>query len=178
MTRLDGPRAVPGVCALLLVTACSAGPSQGERQAASDAAASQVESVADQVVAEFVRTYPDSEFALEPAGSSGYQHWSDCDNLVPPADGPSNVQWIARRSLVVEPQQETFSLLAPVVEAMQADGWATVTAPADPDHVVVLERDGYALTIGGDLEVDEGRVSKVGLDLVSPCMAAPDGLGA
>lgn len=177
MTRPPRPGAGLSVCVLLLLAACSTGPSQEARQAAFDAAASEVESVADRVVDEFAQTYPDAEFTLEPAGSQGYQHWSDCDNLVPPADGPSNVQWIARRSLVVEPQQESFPLLAPVVEAMEADGWASVTPPADPDRVVVLERDGYALTIGGDPEIDEGRVSKVGLDLVSPCMAAPDGLG-
>jgi len=142
--------------------------------ATSDEAHTSVVAAADEGVAALTELNPGLTFTLEPNPLGG-NYWSDCTNT--PAPDPDNVeamQWIANRSLAVEPKQTTAELLDPVIARLVAQGWVTGSeTTAGIGRSVDMSRNGYVLYVSGDSEVDEDSPARVSVEVYSLCLDAP-----
>ena len=106
--------------------------------------------------------------------------WSSCsDTPVADTEAPDVIQWLAYRTLDVEPNQETATLIDPVVARFVADGWTLgMESKGNGGRSVNVKRDGYTVNVGGDTEADPNRDASIGIRVYSPCIKAPANIRA
>jgi hypothetical protein len=170
------------MAALAVVTGCALTPQESSMDqtkitATSDATRTTAFTAADQAV-DLARTLnPDLQLKLDDYSRLD-DHWYDCsDDPRADTDAPKVIQWIADRTLYVEPHRETATLVDPIVKALVADGWTLGhTTDGDDAKTVALTRDGFTLTVGGQAQGLPDSVSPVGVGVSSPCITAPAGI--
>ena len=61
-----------------------------------------------------------------------------------------------------------------MVAAFVADGWTTgMESRSDRGRRVYLSRDGFTVSVGGNVQAEEGMVASVGVSVSSPCVDSP-----
>jgi hypothetical protein len=104
--------------------------------------------------------------------------WYDCsDDPRADTDPPKVIQWLAYRTLYLDPHRETATLVDPIAKALVTDGWTLGhTTDGDDAKTVAATRDGFTLTVGGETQGLPDRVSTVSIRVSSPCVTAPAGI--
>ena len=121
---------------------------------------------------------PDLQFKVNEIDLHFDSHWYDCsDDPRADTDPPKVIQWIADRTLYVEPRRETATLLEPISRQMIADGWTPrPTSTGGESASIDLTKDGFTLSMGGDTGSSTDHVSTIRIGVYSPCITAPAGI--
>lgn len=129
---------------------------------------------ADQAVERLRALNPDLQLKLDYIPDAD-DRWSSCsDKPLADTEAPDVIQWLADRTLIVEPNRETATLIDPVVARFVADGWTLgMESKGNGGRSVNVKRDGYTLNVGGNTEADPNRVASIGINVSSPCIKAP-----
>lgn len=88
---------------------------------------------------------------------------------------PRAISWTSIRGRWAEPARETATLLPPLIEALEDEGWEVTEDFTDFERVVVLRRSGFTLQVSGWLTVPEEYPASVSIRVTSPCVDAPEG---
>ncbi|MFF1527950.1 hypothetical protein [Cellulomonas sp. NPDC058312] len=167
--------------AVIGLSGCATGPSEDEREAASDLAWRTSVGTAEQAIGRLPALFPEVEFTRNDFPED-FDHWADCSSSSPgSATDPTAIQWLSLRQVLVDPPRETETFGRALVEAYVAEGWTLPEErPAredDPSVEVDLRRDGYVLTVLWVTTPDAGLAPLVRVSTVSPCLDAPERMG-
>lgn len=104
--------------------------------------------------------------------------WVECSDAATADDEiPESVYWSSDWTVTFTPKRETQSLLDNLVAPYLADGWvAGEELRMDGGRLVFVEKDGYTIQWGGDAGVDANHVASIGVNVVGPCVAAPENI--
>lgn len=176
-----GRTAVLLLVAVIGLSGCATGPSEDEREAASDLAWRTSVGTAEQAIGRLPALFPEVEFTRNDFPED-FDHWADCSSSSPgSATDPTAIQWLSRREVVVDPPRETETFGRALVESYVADGWTIaderVAGDADESYAVDLQHDGYVLTVVSVTTPDASLAPLVRVSTVSPCFDAPERMG-
>jgi len=164
---------------LVAVAGCAGGAKEEKVVSTSDDVRVKVFATADQAVERLRALNPDLQLKLDYIPDAD-DRWSSCsDTPVADTEAPDVIQWLAYRTLIVEPRRETATLIDPVVARFVAEGWTLgMESKGNGGRSVNVKRDGYTLNVGGVTESLPDRVSTLSARVYSPCIKAPANIRA
>lgn len=170
--------AVLVVVLVVVVVVRSRPPDPVAVRASSDLAYALTVGSAEQVGRLVEELHPEVSF-VDPGADRAVRSdvWHRCDGGH--YDGVTETEaitWTSIRGRWAEPARETATLLPPLIEALEDEGWE-VTDEYDTAFVraVDLRRSGFRLHVSGVFAVQEEYPASVSIDVTSPCILAPEG---
>jgi hypothetical protein len=175
-------RAITAALAVTLLVGCSSGPPLEGRIAAAIEAMDTATAFLASAHALLLSLNPDLDLRYDP-DDIGYVRWSACSDeaYTDHYDGPDSSLWHDGIVTVLEPRRPTIDLIAPLAEALVADGWIPGTEPLDRTaDSRTLTRDGFRLVIDGldqdHLDQFPEADARFRIVVYSPCLYSPDNL--
>ncbi len=166
------------VVAVIGATAGCAARIQEDLRAKADLAYDTTVGTSQQAIDRIPVLFPDVVFERNDFPED-QDHWTDCSSSSQGnALHPTAIQWSSLRQVLVEPQRETASIAAALVETLRADGWVLVDDEArDGGQAHDLRRGEYGMTILSVTEPSENLAALVRVMTYSSCLDAPDDMG-